>query len=379
MPIAAPHPRQEERLKALDSYEILDTDPEKDFDDIVQLAAALCGTTISVINLIDADRQWFKAETGLGVRETPIETSLCAHAILEADFLEVADTRLDPRMADNPLCTGDPGLRFYAGALLKTEDGLPLGTLCVLNPAPMVLTPLQRDTLRVLARQIMAQLEMRKALRHAALLRQEVDHRVKNSLTQLASLVRVTDRRATSDETHRALSTLTSRIEAVATLHEELYRTDAGPVIDLASYVENLGIHFGRIAPPNVSVHIDARPIRVSSGQAVATGTLVNEFVANAFKHAFPDNRTGTIRIAVTSGPEAGEVRLTCTDDGVGLPADPDAARGGLGMQIAAVISAELRGTLDVESGPGGTCVSLGFRSHAVPFQLDRRPQRHLS
>ena len=120
---AATHPQQAERLAALYRYDILDTEREADFDDIVELAAELCGAKISVINLIDSDRQWFKAETGLGVRETPLETSICSHVILESDFVEIPDTQADTRTSDNPLCRDEPGLRFYAGALLKSRDG----------------------------------------------------------------------------------------------------------------------------------------------------------------------------------------------------------------------------------------------------------------
>ena len=197
---AASHPLQEARLAALQSFEILDTDPERDFDEIVALAAATCGTAISVVNFIDAGRQWFKAETGLGVRETPLATSLCAHAILERDFVEIRDTLQDPRTSDNPLCLGQPGLRFYAGALLKTAEGLPLGTLCVLDHQPRELSPLQRDTLRVLSRQVMALLDARRALRTADILRREVDHRVKNSLQSLSSFTRLQQRAFASED-----------------------------------------------------------------------------------------------------------------------------------------------------------------------------------
>ena len=107
MAVAAPLPRQAERLRALRSYEILDTDREVAFDEIAALAAATCSAAISVVDLIDADRQSFKAETGLGLRSTPLDTSLCSHAMLEADFLEVPDTLLDRRMSDNPLCGGE--------------------------------------------------------------------------------------------------------------------------------------------------------------------------------------------------------------------------------------------------------------------------------
>ena len=115
---ADPHPRQDERLASLRAYRILDTPREADFDEIVQLASQLCETPISVVNLIDSDRQWFKAEVGLGVRETPIGTSICAHAILESEMVEISDTSIDTRLCDNPLVTGNPGLRFYAGVLL---------------------------------------------------------------------------------------------------------------------------------------------------------------------------------------------------------------------------------------------------------------------
>lgn len=362
MAVARPHPQQQDRLTALRSFEILDTDREKEFDEIVQLAAEICATNISVINFIDTDRQWFKAETGLGVRETPLETSLCSHAILEAEFLEINDTQLDPRMADNPLCQGDAALRFYAGALLNTDEGLPLGTLCVLHDKPMALTPLQRDTLRVLSRQVMARLEMRKALNHAVLLRQEVDHRVKNSLQSLSSLVRLAMRNAESDETQKALSTMQSRIGAVAMLHEELYRTDAGPVIDLGRYVGNLGRHFTEIAPEKVTVEIECHPVKVSSNQAAAVGTLVNEFVANSFKHAFPDGRAGTVRVTVGNAPN-NKIKIACSDSGVGLPDTSERSLGGLGMQIAGVISAELQGELVVDSGAEGLTISLEFEA----------------
>jgi PAS domain S-box-containing protein len=155
-----------ERLSALDSYGVLDTPPERDFDEVVQLAAQLCEAPFAVVNLIAENRQFFKAEIGLGVRETPLDVSICAHAILQPGLFVVPDTTRDPRFASNPLVTGAPHLRFYAGALLETEDGLPLGTLCVLDsvPRPAGLTAQQRFALDVLARQVMAQLELRRAL-----------------------------------------------------------------------------------------------------------------------------------------------------------------------------------------------------------------------
>ena len=153
-----------ERLAALRTYAILDTSPEQAFDDIVRLAGQLLDAPIVAVNLIDAHRQWFKAEIGLGVREMPLDDSICKFALLETDRLVVPDTREDPRFACNPLVTGAPGLRFYAGEVLKTADGLPLGTLCILDtrPRPEGLTDLQAFTLQTLARQVWTQLELRK-------------------------------------------------------------------------------------------------------------------------------------------------------------------------------------------------------------------------
>jgi PAS domain S-box-containing protein len=156
--------REQQRLAALARYDVLDTPREPSFDELAALAARLCDVPIAVVNLIAEGRQFFKAEVGLGVRETPLETSFCAHAILEQDFLLVPDATLDPRFDRNPLVTGPPHLRFYAGALLKSADGLPIGTLCVLDHRARELSELQQESLRVLARQVMAQLELRRAV-----------------------------------------------------------------------------------------------------------------------------------------------------------------------------------------------------------------------
>ena len=358
---APSHPRQEERLRALRSYEVLDTDPEREFDEIVSLAAAICGTPIALISLVDADRQWFKSELGLGRSETPCTESICAHAILADDFLEIGDTLRDPRTLDNPLCTGEPHLRFYAGAALVTEEGLPLGTLCVLDHEPRQLTPLQRDAVRVLARQVMTQLGMRKVLRTAEMLRKEVDHRVKNSLQSLSSFLRIQARHAPSEAVAQALATVDSRIDAVASLHEQLYRTDAGPSVDLGRYVVNLADRFKELAPSGVVLEVSTDTVAVTSTEAVAVGSLVNEFVANSFKHAFPGDRPGIVRIRIRALGD-GSVEVTCSDDGVGLADDNALESGGLGLKIVDVICAELRSELDVQTSPDGVTATIRFQ-----------------
>jgi PAS domain S-box-containing protein len=151
------------RLAALRRYAILDTPPEQAFDEIVQLAAEICDAPIAVINLIEDQRQWFKSVVGLDVRETPIGISICATMLDETGVVVVPDTRIDPRLATNPLITGDPGLHFYAGAILASENGTAFGTLCVLDTRPRAegLSDRQRSALGKLGRQVMAQLELR--------------------------------------------------------------------------------------------------------------------------------------------------------------------------------------------------------------------------
>jgi len=141
-----------ERLAALDALHVLDTLPEPAFDHLVHTAALACGTPISLLSLVDADRQWFKAGVGLpGVAETARDRSFCAHAILQDDVLEIPDATLDARFAENPLVIGDPDMRFYAGAPLRLEGGLRIGTLCVIGRQAGRLTPTQRTLLRRLS------------------------------------------------------------------------------------------------------------------------------------------------------------------------------------------------------------------------------------
>lgn len=163
---AAKSPNEEQRLAALQRYDILDSPEEQAFDDITRLVSYICDAPIAVINLIDRDRQFFKSEIGLGVRETPLDISICAHAILQPGLMQIPDTTLDSRFADNPLVTGDPRLRFYAGALLETSDGHALGTLCVLDYKTRRLNDAQTDALQALARQAMALLELRRRYSH---------------------------------------------------------------------------------------------------------------------------------------------------------------------------------------------------------------------
>ena len=153
------------RLAALRSYQVLDTPPEQQFDDIVQLARTICRTPVALVSLVDADRQFFKARVGFDGTGTPLNQSVCVHAIKEREILVIPDLSLDPRTRDNPLVTGEPRIRFYAGAVLRTRNGEALGALCVIDtvPRPEGLSEEQVTSLLALARQTMILLRHRRA------------------------------------------------------------------------------------------------------------------------------------------------------------------------------------------------------------------------
>ena len=152
-----------DRLEALRSYGPLQPVPDPDFDELALLAAEICDTPIALVTLIDGDHQWLKGRAGTDLTQTSREVSFCGHAILGTDVFVVPDTALDERFADNPLVIGDPNIRSYAGAPLITPDGYALGTVCVIDRQPRLLTHEQSEALKALGRRILALLELRRA------------------------------------------------------------------------------------------------------------------------------------------------------------------------------------------------------------------------
>ena len=188
----APIPKNEaKRIKVLWQYDVLDTVPEEVFDELAELAGLICGAPISLISLVDENRQWFKSKIGLTVNETNRDISMCAHAILQDELFIIADASRDPRFKNNPFVAAGPKIRFYAGAPLITPDGHALGTLCVLDKVPRNLTPDQKQALRVLARHVMTQLELRRHALELVKLREDCKD-VKAALAKaLAEIIRL--------------------------------------------------------------------------------------------------------------------------------------------------------------------------------------------
>jgi len=285
---------ESDRLAALRSYRVLDTPPEPQFDDLVQVAARVCETPIAIVNLIEDRRQWFKAEIGLGVREMPLDVSICSTGILQPGLLVVPDLTKDPRFNCNPLVTGEPRLRFYAGALLESPNGLPLGTLCVLDYVPRDLSDDQAFVLQTLAHQVMSELELRRAIaerdvalaasreaeQRQALLVRELHHRIRNSLAMVQSLLGATARTTGSvAEFYRSFSARSGSLAKTQTLLTEDYWQTA-PLRELV--LKELRPFAGETQPRYT---LNGPEVDLSADLAVPVGMALHELTINAAKY----------------------------------------------------------------------------------------------
>ncbi len=220
MPPTAPRPADEpKRLTALRRYGILDTPPEPTFDDLAKLASEICGTPMALVTFIDEDRQWFKARVNVHGTETSRDIAFCAYTVMGKDLLVVPDAREDGRFAHNPFVTGDPGIRFYAGAPLVTPDGSSVGSLCVADSKPRELTPHQADALRALSRLVVAQMELKRRIAEE---RERADHVIRVQERSLSAADQVIQKQ------ERTLSVALSQLPAIVwTTDEDLRFTGA--------------------------------------------------------------------------------------------------------------------------------------------------------
>jgi two-component system NtrC family sensor kinase len=212
---------EKERLQALIDYEILDTIIEQSYDEITKLASEICETPIALISLIDKERQWFKSHHGLEAKETPRDIAFCAHAILESKPFIVEDSHLDERFSDNPLATGGPLVRFYAGFPLQTPEGYNIGTICVIDQKPKQLNTTQINSLKILSKHVINLLELNKVLKikdmqSAQLINSSkmaslgeiaagVAHEINNPLTILAGKCKLIERLVDCDPVDKLL------------------------------------------------------------------------------------------------------------------------------------------------------------------------------
>lgn len=368
---------EDARLAILDSYGILDTPPERAFDDVVRLVSQLLNAPIAAVNLIARGRQWFKSEIGLGTREMPLDDSICRFALLEEQQLVVPDTRDDPRFACNPLVTGPSNLRFYAGALLKTRDGVPLGTLCVLDnkPRPQGLTEEEQFMLVTMAHQVMTQIELRKsseeqaalivALRRADQRKDEflamLAHELRNPLAPIVSAATMLANFELDPKmVHRASEIIARQAGHMTSLIDDLL--DVSRVTRGQVELELRELDFKDVIAdaieqvrPLIERHDHRLVLDLPPARAIVVGDrkrlvqVMTNLLSNAAKYTLEGGR-----IDVTVATEAGRLTVAIRDNGIGMSPELiknafelfaqgtrglDRSQGGLGIGLALVRS----------------------------------------
>ena len=370
-------------MRALRSTGLLGSPAERDFDDLARLAARVCEAPIAMIGLIDEDREFIKARHGIDLIWLDLDQAVCAHTILSTEVLVIEDTRADVRTSANRM-NDEIGMRFYAGAPLIDAEGHTLGALCVVDRRPRTLTEHQHEALRILSRQVVAQIEMRRAHRayvealaiaearstelERALevehtLKLEIDHRVKNSLQLVGSLLQMQAARTERVEVREALQTARSRVTAISTIHGALNRSASINRVSLSIYLAKLVEELRASAPESVAITIETDEAWLSTSQASSLAILVNEFVTNSLKYAFPDGRPGIVSLSLGSDDET--ITAAFSDDGIGQQ-EPKTkpTREGLGTRIMEAVGQQLGAELDFQSGSGGTRLAFSFPLH---------------
>lgn len=327
------------RVAALHRLAILDTEPEKAYDDAVELAASICGTPIAMMTLLDGERQWFKSKVGVPFDESPREQSFCTHAILSDDTLIVPNALADDRFKELFAVQYAPSLRFYAGAPIKSPDGFKLGTLCVLDVQSRELSKAQQDALEALRRMIERQLELRRA--NLELLRLErqkreltalVVHDLKNPIASILPNARYLSRtKGLTENAKSAADDITSSTEAMLRLVMNLLdisrAEDAALVpkrepIVLATLLDAVRTSAAaRAAEQGATIAVD---VAEDAGTASLDADLVRRVLENLTDNALKYAPGGRVTLgARADGPG---VRLTVSDDGPGIPAEARAA-----------------------------------------------------
>jgi two-component sensor histidine kinase len=371
-----------QRLQAVREHRILDTPAEATFDGITKLAARLLGVPIALISIIDADRQWFKSRFGLSAPHTPRDISFCGHVVEHDCPVIVPDAREDMRFADNPLVTGDPKICFYAGMPLRTSEGHVLGTLCVIDHIPKLLSSEDREALEILAAQVIAQLELRRrnlilvnqqknqqelqqqsrsAVKSQNVLQQVMHLHLHRNLQLAAELIEMQVSSLPQGETRTALKACVGRLHALAAVHmpgDRNYRS-----VSLANYVRRVAqdvFEAFQPTPGQLRFECTTAEMELPIETAIPCGLVLNELIANAATHAFPNGRPGSIQVAV-SRVGSDDLQVCVTDDGVGLPSgfDPRTAAS-IGMRTLVALANRLNAQIDTNT-TSGTSFTMTF------------------
>lgn len=364
---------EKDRLNELLSFEVMDTIEESSFDNLTKLAAGICEVPISLVSLIDSNRQWFKSHFGLQAKETPRDISFCGHAINNPDtpFI-IKDSSKDIRFSDNPLVVGEPHVVFYIGIPLLSDKGFPLGTLCAIDNKPRNLSKKQIDSLIMLSKQVVNLLMLRKKnialnleVNKNSILIKEIHHRVKNNLQVITSLIRLQTRSIKNKFTKRLFNDSKNRIMAISQVHELLYQNDNLEKVDLETYcnklvykvISNMNFNATKV---NVSIEITNVSLKIDT--VIPFGLILNEIISNSMKYAFKNNDSNMIIIVISKD----ENNITTThigDNGAGISnVFFKKKHASLGLNMIKRLTGQLNGTIEIDEKLEGTNFILQFK-----------------
>ena len=369
-----------DRDAVMEDYGVRGLGDDPTFDALSALAARICNASTALVTFFGTDEIHFIGRFGTSERDAPMQWGLCPHAVgRPVDVVVVPDVTADPEYAGTK--AAQDGIHFYAAAPLLSRSGEALGTLCVVDRAVRELDENQRFALRTLADQAMANLELRRtaaseteaiaaleeknkglvrALEAERVLKMEIDHRVKNSLQLVGSLLQMQVGRTGNAEAKAALLAAHSRVRAISSIHGALNRANAMDRVRFSAHAAHLLEELRGQASAGVEIQLDADELELPTDRASAFAILMNEFVTNSLKHAFPDGRGGRVTLSVRE--RDGRVQARFADDGIGRPQD-GRAKDGLGTRLIQALAAQLGATMEptTEFPTGGTALAFSF------------------
>lgn len=364
---------ENERLNELYDSGLLDTPKESDFDNLTNLASSIFGAPVSIITLVDENRQWFKSCFGLPeeITETPREISFCGHAINNpSEVLVIPDARLDNIFSDNPLVSGDPNIVFYAGAPLISKNGYPLGTFCIIDFKPRTLSQQDVETLKILSNQVSKLIDLRlsneeltESLKEKSLLLKEIHHRVKNNLQLVSSLLRLQANSIDNEDFSKAIVASQERIKSMAIVHEKLYQSKSLAEVNIKSYFDALIEEKSKVnSNKNINYSLEIPNEAFKIEKLVPIGLLINEMITNSYKHAFHTSNENTISIQLLIDP-MGYCMLKYEDNGTGLDEDYNIINPqSIGMDLIDSFVDQLDGKLELRSTNKGVVYTISFQ-----------------